>query len=188
MPKFEWWKEKLINITANFINLWILNCKLKITFLILTLGRVLFIVAISNDHRVNKTYFCKCSHDHGVHVNFVRGQEIWDSSAQPHDHPRDQGVGGPLLAQLEEPGAVRTRKDCPRNVQVSTRSNLHLILTTLTNRSRWSRGNVLSSRSKVRGFKSDWGRWIFPGRKNPEHKSSGRDFKLGVPSLRFQAR
>ena len=25
-------------------------------------------------------------------------------------------------------------------------------------------------------------------RKNPEHKSSGRDFKLGVPSLRFQAR
>ena len=24
--------------------------------------------------------------------------------------------------------------------------------------------------------------------KNPEHKSSGRDFKLGVPSLRFQAR
>ena len=23
---------------------------------------------------------------------------------------------------------------------------------------------------------------------NPEHKSSGRDFKLGVPSLRFQAR
>ena len=28
----------------------------------------------------------------------------------------------------------------------------------------------------------------FLGRKNPEHKSSGRDFKLGVPSLRFQAR
>ena len=28
----------------------------------------------------------------------------------------------------------------------------------------------------------------FSGRKNPEHKSSGRDFKLGVPSLRFQAR
>ena len=27
----------------------------------------------------------------------------------------------------------------------------------------------------------------FSGRKNPEHKSSGRDFKLGVPSLRFQA-
>ena len=26
------------------------------------------------------------------------------------------------------------------------------------------------------------------GRTNPEHKSSGRDFKLGVPSLRFQAR
>ena len=25
------------------------------------------------------------------------------------------------------------------------------------------------------------------GRKNPEHKHSGRDFKLGVPSLRFQA-
>ena len=28
----------------------------------------------------------------------------------------------------------------------------------------------------------------FSGHKNPEHKSSGRDFKLGVPSLRFQAR
>ena len=38
------------------------------------------------------------------------------------------------------------------------------------------------------GFKPGWGRWIFSGRKNPEHKSSGRDFKLGIPSLRFQAR
>ena len=28
----------------------------------------------------------------------------------------------------------------------------------------------------------------FSGRENPEHKSSGRDIKLGVPSLRFQAR
>ena len=28
----------------------------------------------------------------------------------------------------------------------------------------------------------------FSERKNPEHKSSGRDFKLGLPSLRFQAR
>ena len=27
----------------------------------------------------------------------------------------------------------------------------------------------------------------FSGRKHPEHKSTGRDFKLGVPSLRFQA-
>ena len=27
-----------------------------------------------------------------------------------------------------------------------------------------------------------------PGRKNPEHKSSGKDFKPRVPSLRFQAR
>ena len=26
---------------------------------------------------------------------------------------------------------------------------------------------------------------FFSGRKNPEHKSSGWDFKLGVPSLRF---
>jgi hypothetical protein len=25
--------------------------------------------------------------------------------------------------------------------------------------------------------------WFFSGRKNPEHKSSGRDFKLGVPGL-----
>ena len=29
---------------------------------------------------------------------------------------------------------------------------------------------------------------FFSGRKNPEHKSSGRDFKPGVQSLRFQAR
>ena len=29
---------------------------------------------------------------------------------------------------------------------------------------------------------------FFSGRKNPEYKSSGRDFKLGVPILRFQAR
>ena len=28
-------------------------------------------------------------------------------------------------------------------------------------------------------------RWIFSRRTNPEHKSSGRDFRLGVPSLRF---
>ena len=28
----------------------------------------------------------------------------------------------------------------------------------------------------------------FSGRKNPEHKSFMRDVKLGVPSLRFQAR
>ena len=34
--------------------------------------------------------------------------------------------------------------------------------------------------SEVDGF--------FSGRKNSEHKSSGSDFKLGVPSLRFQAR
>ena len=54
---------------------------------------------------------------------------------------------------------------------------------------RWSRGHVLASRCKVRGFKPGWGRWIFSGRKkNSEHKSSRRDFKLGVPSLRFQAR
>ena len=29
---------------------------------------------------------------------------------------------------------------------------------------------------------------FFSGRKNPDHKSSGRDCKLGIPSLRFQAR
>ena len=28
---------------------------------------------------------------------------------------------------------------------------------------------------------------FFSGRKNPEHKSSGSNFKLGVPSIRFQA-
>ena len=48
--------------------------------------------------------------------------------------------------------------------------------------------NVLSSRSKVHGFNPGWGRWIFAGRKNPEHKFSGRDFKLRAPSLRFEAR
>ena len=37
-----------------------------------------------------------------------------------------------------------------------------------------------SNPTEVNGF--------FSGRKNPEHKSSGRDFKLGVQSLRFQAR
>ena len=37
-----------------------------------------------------------------------------------------------------------------------------------------------SNSTEVDGF--------FSGRKNPERKSSGRDFKLGVPSLRFQAR
>ena len=29
---------------------------------------------------------------------------------------------------------------------------------------------------------------FFSGRKNPMQKSSGRDFKLGIPSVRFQAR
>ena len=29
---------------------------------------------------------------------------------------------------------------------------------------------------------------FFSGCKNPEHKSSGRDFRLGVPSLTFQIR
>ena len=29
---------------------------------------------------------------------------------------------------------------------------------------------------------------FFSGSKNPEHKSTWRDFKLGVPNLRFQAR
>ena len=59
---------------------------------------------------------------------------------------------------------------------------------TITCRPRWSRGNMLASRSKVRGFKSGWGRWIFSGHKNSEYMSSWRDFKLRVPSLRFQAR
>ena len=40
-------------------------------------------------------------------------------------------------------------------------------------------GNVLASRSKVRGFKPGWGRWIFSRHNNSEYKSSGRDFKLG---------
>ena len=37
-----------------------------------------------------------------------------------------------------------------------------------------------SNTAEVDGF--------FSGRKHPEHKSSGRDFKLGVPGLRFQDR
>ena len=51
----------------------------------------------------------------------------------------------------------------------------------ITSRPRWSRGNVLASRSKVRGFKPDWCRWMFSERKNPEHKCSGRDFMRGDP-------
>ena len=34
-------------------------------------------------------------------------------------------------------------------------------------RPRWSQGNVLVSRSKVRGFKPGWGWLMFSGRKNP---------------------
>ena len=49
-----------------------------------------------------------------------------------------------------------------------------------------SRGNVLASRSNVREFKVGWGRWIFSGRKNHEHKSSRRDLKLGFPSLNLK--
>ena len=55
-------------------------------------------------------------------------------------------------------------------------------------RPRRSRVNMLASRPKVCRFKPDWGRWMFSWRKNPEHNSSGRDFKLWVPSLRFQTR
>ena len=35
----------------------------------------------------------------------------------------------------------------------------------------------MGSKYKDRGFKPCWGRWILSGRKNPEHKSYGRDFK-----------
>ena len=44
---------------------------------------------------------------------------------------------------------------------------------------------VTCSRSKLRGFKPGWDRWIFSGRNNPEHKSSGKYFKSWVPSLRL---
>jgi hypothetical protein len=50
------------------------------------------------------------------------------------------------------------------------------------------RGNVLASRFKVRGWNPAEVDGFFSVRKNPEHKSSGRDLKPGVPSLRFQAR
>ena len=39
---------------------------------------------------------------------------------------------------------------------------------------------AVSNPAEVDGF--------FSESKNPEHKSSGRNFKLGVPTLRFQAR
>ena len=41
-----------------------------------------------------------------------------------------------------------------------------------------SQGNVLASGSKVRGFKSGLGRWVFSGRKNPEHREG---LQAGVP-------
>ena len=46
----------------------------------------------------------------------------------------------------------------------------------------WPRDPMIagSNPAEIDGF--------FSGRKNPEHKSSWRDFKLGVPSLRFHAR
>ena len=40
---------------------------------------------------------------------------------------------------------------------------------------------------RFRGFKPAEVDGFFQDIKNPEHNSSGRDFKLGVPSLRFQA-
>ena len=49
-------------------------------------------------------------------------------------------------------------------------------------RPRWSRGNVLASRSKVLGFKSGWGRLIFSGR-NSEHNHKG--FRKTLPSLEW---
>ena len=58
---------------------------------------------------------------------------------------------------------------------ISVDNNKMTKLPCLLSRPRWSRGNVLASGSKVRGFKPDWGQWIFSGRKNPEHKFSGRD-------------
>ena len=44
----------------------------------------------------------------------------------------------------------------------------------------WDARFAGSNPAEVDGF--------FSRRKNPEHKSTGRDVKLGVPSLRFQAR
>ena len=55
------------------------------------------------------------------------------------------------------------------------RNILYILLSTLV-----VSGIVPASRCKVRGFK--------PGRKNPEHKSPGKGFKLGNQGLRFQAR
>ena len=51
-------------------------------------------------------------------------------------------------------------------------------------RPRWSRGNVLASRSKVSRFKPHWGRWIFSGRKNPEHKSSEAEISGSLKNLK----
>ena len=52
--------------------------------------------------------------------------------------------------------------------EISSKLSLHRSVISLL-RPRWSRGNMLVSGSKVRGFKPNW------GHKNPE--SSGRDFK-----------
>ena len=50
----------------------------------------------------------------------------------------------------------------------------------LTLNGMWSRGNMLSSRPRVCGFKPSRGQWMFSMCTNIEHKSSGRGFKRWV--------
>ena len=53
---------------------------------------------------------------------------------------------------------------------------------------RWSRSNVSPLDPRFAASNPAEADEFFSGRKNPEHKSSGRDFKLGDQSLRFQDR
>ena len=132
--------------------------------------------------------------DHGPVV-------LWQFPRTPEDGScvgRQTGAHNHFRLQIRTPGhqwqafpSLRCHSQSSQLIQFSTPKSdivwnlVRQYYLLFTCRPRWSRGNVLVLRSKVRGFKTDWGRWFFSRRKNPEHKSSGRDFKLGDPSLRF---
>ena len=69
---------------------------------------------------------------------------------------------------------------CAATCQINSLLLIHVLIQaqSFDKNSIWPWGNGLVWRSKVRGFKPSWGWWIFSGHKNPEHKSSRRDFKL----------
>ena len=60
---------------------------------------------------------------------------------------------------------------------------LYFLIVYTTSRRRRARLEIHGTRVQTR-LRS----MIFSGRKNPQHKSSGKGFRLGVPSLIFQAR